>query len=102
MTRRAPLALALALAFAAPAHANICHQFADSAWRMAYQRSVGMGPEQTQAEIEASARAGNSPRIITVYRAMQREIWANPQLSPEAARYRSLSAPCGWPGTSPR
>lgn len=101
MIARASLVLAL-LAIAAPAQANICNQIANSAWRMAYQRDLGMGPEQTRREIDASAAAGNSSRIITVYRAMMRDIWANPSLTPEAAAYRSRTAPCGWPGATPR
>lgn len=100
MIKRAALSLAL-LAFAAPAQAGICDQFANSAWRMAYQRDLGTGPGRAMAEIDASERAGNAPRIIAVYRAMLREIWANPRLTPQAAAYRSRTAPCGWPGASP-
>ncbi len=100
MIARASLALAL-LAIAAPAQANICNQFANSAWRMAYQRDLGVGPGRAMAEIDDSESAGNSPRIIAVYRAMLREIFANPRLTPEAAAYRSRTAPCGWPGASP-
>lgn len=104
MIRIAPLAAAILMVVAPlPASAQaICQGFAKMAMEFAERRVLGQGP---QGNLDAIAflvqQLGENSPAVRVARAMHRDIWNNPRITPEMAWRMSWNAPCGWPGASP-